>query len=91
MYYLKKVIFKVNKEETFFFDKNGDPPAVYEIVNWQKNTEGDLDFKFVGIFDSSYQQQKQLRIVSSEFVWNDGTPKVSVNFLNIKETEVSIF
>uniref|UniRef100_A0A8C4Q2I4 G-protein coupled receptors family 3 profile domain-containing protein n=1 Tax=Eptatretus burgeri TaxID=7764 RepID=A0A8C4Q2I4_EPTBU len=78
LYYLKKVTFKVNKGETFFFDKNGDPPAAYEIVNWQKNTEGDLDFKFVGVFDSSYRQEKQLRIVSSEFVWNDGTPKVSV-------------
>ena len=88
---MKKVTFKVNKGETFFFDQNGDPPAVYEILNWQKNTEGGLDFKVVGIFDSSSPQEKQLRIVSSEFVWNDGTPKVSVNFLNIKETEVSIF
>uniref|UniRef100_A0A8C4N8T5 G-protein coupled receptors family 3 profile domain-containing protein n=1 Tax=Eptatretus burgeri TaxID=7764 RepID=A0A8C4N8T5_EPTBU len=42
--------------------------TIYEILNWQKNTEGDLDFKVVGIFDSSYPQENQLRIDSSEFV-----------------------
>uniref|UniRef100_UPI00358FD722 extracellular calcium-sensing receptor-like n=1 Tax=Myxine glutinosa TaxID=7769 RepID=UPI00358FD722 len=76
LYYLKKVTFRINNAETLFFDDNGDPPAVYEIMNWQENTEGVLDFKVVGIFDSSHPQEQQLRILSKEFVWNDGTKKV---------------
>uniref|UniRef100_UPI00358F4E66 extracellular calcium-sensing receptor-like n=1 Tax=Myxine glutinosa TaxID=7769 RepID=UPI00358F4E66 len=76
LYYLKKVTFSMNKAETLFFDKNGDPPAVYEIVNWQKNNESALDFKVVGIFDSSYPQDQQLSFLSHDIVWNDGSKKV---------------
>uniref|UniRef100_UPI00358EB076 extracellular calcium-sensing receptor-like n=1 Tax=Myxine glutinosa TaxID=7769 RepID=UPI00358EB076 len=67
---------RVNKAETLFFDKNGDPPAVYEIVNWQKNNESALEFKVVGIFDSSYPQEQQLSFLSRDIVWNDGSKKV---------------
>ena len=77
---MKKVKFNVNKAETLFFDKNGDPPAVYEIVNWQKNKERALDFKVVGIFDSSYPQEQQLSFLSRDMVWNDGSQKASFRF-----------
>uniref|UniRef100_UPI00358E2AEC extracellular calcium-sensing receptor-like n=1 Tax=Myxine glutinosa TaxID=7769 RepID=UPI00358E2AEC len=76
LYYLKNVTFSVNKAETLFFDKNGDPPAVYEIVNWQKNNESALEFKVVGIFDSSYPQEQQLSFLSRDIFWNDGSKKV---------------
>uniref|UniRef100_A0A8C4QQQ6 G-protein coupled receptors family 3 profile domain-containing protein n=1 Tax=Eptatretus burgeri TaxID=7764 RepID=A0A8C4QQQ6_EPTBU len=76
LYYLKKVTFSINKAETLFFDKNGDPPAVYEIVNWQKNNESALDFKVVGAFDSSYPQEQQLHFISQDIFWNDGSQKV---------------
>jgi len=60
-------------------------------VNWQKNTEGDLDFKVVGIFDSSYPQEKQLSFQSNQIVWNDGTRKASLNFPIFMEHRVSSF
>ena len=78
---MKRVTFNVNNAETLFFDENGDPPAVYEIVNWQKNNESALDFKVVGIFDSSYPQEQQLSFLSLDIVWNDGSQTASLNFI----------
>uniref|UniRef100_A0A8C4RY71 Extracellular calcium-sensing receptor-like n=1 Tax=Erpetoichthys calabaricus TaxID=27687 RepID=A0A8C4RY71_ERPCA len=41
---LQKVNFSVNRGEYVNFDINGDPPARYELVNWQLSVNGILEF-----------------------------------------------
>ncbi|XP_069816476.1 extracellular calcium-sensing receptor-like [Dendropsophus ebraccatus] len=42
LYYLKKLHLNTSDGRQLFFDENGDPPAVYDIVNWQLSPEEKL-------------------------------------------------
>uniref|UniRef100_A0A3Q4G852 Olfactory receptor C family, h1 n=1 Tax=Neolamprologus brichardi TaxID=32507 RepID=A0A3Q4G852_NEOBR len=46
--------------EKVYFDENGDPSAMYELVNWQRNQAGDIIFVAVGSYDASLPNEIQL-------------------------------
>ncbi|KAL6479414.1 hypothetical protein MHYP_G00128470 [Metynnis hypsauchen] len=50
---IKRVNFTTNNGFQVIFDSNGDPVAVYELINWQFKKDGTLDFITVGHYDSS--------------------------------------
>uniref|UniRef100_A0A8C5PCB3 G-protein coupled receptors family 3 profile domain-containing protein n=1 Tax=Leptobrachium leishanense TaxID=445787 RepID=A0A8C5PCB3_9ANUR len=52
-YYIQNVNVKLSNGREVFFDKNGDPPAVYDIVNWQVNADGAMRHVKVGIYDTT--------------------------------------
>ncbi|XP_069464362.1 extracellular calcium-sensing receptor-like [Ambystoma mexicanum] len=66
--YVKKVRLP-NGGEDFFFNENGDVAAKYDIVNWQKNSEGTLRHVTVGRYDSSVPQEQALTIHISTIQW----------------------
>ncbi|XP_060780409.1 extracellular calcium-sensing receptor-like [Neoarius graeffei] len=74
--HLKNVRFKTKEGEDVFFDKNGDPPAKYEIINWQKNKEHQYDFVTVGYYDSSVPVQDRLAINMALIMWAQNTNQV---------------
>uniref|UniRef100_A0A3B4CDR0 G-protein coupled receptors family 3 profile domain-containing protein n=1 Tax=Pygocentrus nattereri TaxID=42514 RepID=A0A3B4CDR0_PYGNA len=51
--HLKRVRFKTKDGEEVYFDKNGDPLAKYEIINWQ-TVEDHHEFVTVGFYDFSF-------------------------------------
>ena len=68
---LKRVNFSRNGYHVSF-DANGDPVAFYELINWQKNQNGALEFVTVGHYDESLpigQKFKMIRNIS----WSDGS------------------
>ncbi|XP_060780411.1 extracellular calcium-sensing receptor-like [Neoarius graeffei] len=67
--HLKNVRFTTKEGEEVYFDKNGDPPARYEIINWQKNTENQYKFVTVGIYDSTLPAQDRLAVNMPSIVW----------------------
>uniref|UniRef100_A0AAR2L3T9 G-protein coupled receptors family 3 profile domain-containing protein n=1 Tax=Pygocentrus nattereri TaxID=42514 RepID=A0AAR2L3T9_PYGNA len=60
---------QLNKGEEVYFDKNGDPVAKYEIINW-KTIEDQHEFVTVGLYDSSFPAQNQLIMKMGSIVWN---------------------
>ena len=44
------------------FDANGDPVAFYELINWQKNPNGGLEFVTVGLYDESLPSGQKFNI-----------------------------
>ncbi|XP_062329927.1 extracellular calcium-sensing receptor [Osmerus eperlanus] len=57
--------------EAVFFDKNGDPPPSYDIINWQLR-EGQVDHVTVGHFGSASDGGYKLSIQEEDIVWGTG-------------------
>ncbi|XP_051948597.1 extracellular calcium-sensing receptor-like [Xyrauchen texanus] len=57
------------------FDANGDPVAIYELVNWQPQKDGSIKFVTVGLYDASQPKGQEFSL-SRAVIWNDGSEKV---------------
>ncbi|KAM9312159.1 extracellular calcium-sensing receptor-like [Gastrophryne carolinensis] len=66
-YYVQKVQVKLVDGGEVFFDENGDPPALYNIVNWQKGDNGLIKHVKVGSYDTA--SNNTLIINSSAIMW----------------------
>ncbi|MEQ2308925.1 hypothetical protein AMECASPLE_033304 [Ameca splendens] len=78
--HLKDINFTVQSGERVYFDENGDPAAIYELVNWQRNPEGDIVFTTVGKYDASQPNTNQLIINGINITWAAEFMEVSTNF-----------
>ncbi|XP_067275952.1 extracellular calcium-sensing receptor-like [Pseudorasbora parva] len=78
--YMRNVRFKVKTGEEIFFDASGDPVARYDLVNWQPAEDGSLQFKHVGVYDSSLPSEQRLQVNQELVLWagNSGQLPVSV-------------
>ncbi|XP_072557251.1 extracellular calcium-sensing receptor-like [Paramormyrops kingsleyae] len=76
---LKKVRFKTKEGEEVFFDKNGDPAAKYDLVNWQQQPDGQIHIATVGRYDASLPTEKQLRLNNVSIKWAKKSEKVPVS------------
>uniref|UniRef100_A0A8C4XHS1 Extracellular calcium-sensing receptor-like n=1 Tax=Erpetoichthys calabaricus TaxID=27687 RepID=A0A8C4XHS1_ERPCA len=74
--YLKKVNFSVSNGEYVNFDINGDPPARYELVNWQLSVNGITEFVNIGFYDASLSEGKQFIMNNNSIVWAGNYGKI---------------
>ncbi|XP_064418229.1 extracellular calcium-sensing receptor-like [Latimeria chalumnae] len=81
LHYVKNVRFKNSVGAEVFFDRNGNPPPVYDILNWQLNPDGSMGFVKVGSIDFSASQGKDLLINENAIMWNGGDAQLSFLFL----------
>ncbi|XP_018416471.1 PREDICTED: extracellular calcium-sensing receptor-like [Nanorana parkeri] len=70
LYYMKKVRFKRSNGRELYFDENGDPPAAYDIVNWQLSPEGGTQQVKVGSYDTAAPPAEIFTINISAIVWS---------------------
>lgn len=59
---LKTLNFTTRNGLQVTFDSNGDPAAVYELINWQADKYGTLKFVTVGNYDSSKPRGQEFRM-----------------------------
>ncbi|XP_052387019.1 extracellular calcium-sensing receptor-like [Carassius gibelio] len=76
-YQLKQVNF-IKNNYSVSFDTNGDPVATYELVNWQLQGDGSVDFVTVGQYDASKPKGQEFSL-SKSIIWYDGSEKVPVS------------
>ncbi|XP_018416481.1 PREDICTED: extracellular calcium-sensing receptor-like [Nanorana parkeri] len=74
--YVKKIRVKLSSGRELFFDENGDPPAVYDIVNWQMNPEGTIHHVKVGSYDTAAAPGQVFSVNTSIIQWPTGDQKV---------------
>lgn len=80
---LQDVNFTLKSGERQYFDENGDPAATYELVNWQRDKKGDIEFVAVGNYDASLPNGKQFAMNGINIAWAAGSLKVlNVLFMN---------
>ncbi|KAK0141152.1 Extracellular calcium-sensing receptor [Merluccius polli] len=70
-HHLQDVHFTDRFGDTVFFDQNGDPPASYDIINWQMRG-GQVQHVTVGNFTSAAHHAYELRIQEEQIVWRTG-------------------
>lgn len=58
--------------EFVHFDKNGDPIASYDLMNWQVASDGLLQLVKVGFYDASLKDDNGLVINESNIMWHRG-------------------
>ncbi|KAL7879111.1 hypothetical protein AOLI_G00100850 [Acnodon oligacanthus] len=71
MYYLKNLRFKVphTGEEIFFND--GEVMGYYEILNWQRASDGGVTYTSIGYYNSTAPTNKRLFIDNSSIIWHN--------------------
>ncbi|XP_069053366.1 extracellular calcium-sensing receptor-like [Lepisosteus oculatus] len=79
LHYLKRVNFSTKNGEQVFFDDNGDPAAKYDLLNWQLNKEGKIEFVTVGHYDASLPAWLQLVVNNSRIVWTQNREQAPVS------------
>ncbi|MBN3294726.1 CASR protein, partial [Polypterus senegalus] len=76
LHYLKRVNFTNHLGERVWFNENGEPPALYDIVNWQPADDGSVKVKSIGFFDESAGPGKELTLNTEDIYWNSGTAEI---------------
>ncbi|XP_069816265.1 extracellular calcium-sensing receptor-like [Dendropsophus ebraccatus] len=80
--YMKKLRLNTSDGRQLFFDENGDPPAVYDIVNWQLSPEGKLQQVKVGSYDTGVTSGNFFTINTSHIQWGPGHHRVPLSVCN---------
>ncbi|XP_069074740.1 vomeronasal type-2 receptor 26-like [Pleurodeles waltl] len=68
-HYMKGLRFKNKMGEEIIFDEYGNPPAAYDIINWQRKHDGTIHYVTVGSFDTRQPKGQELHINRSALSW----------------------
>ncbi|XP_056622850.1 extracellular calcium-sensing receptor-like [Triplophysa dalaica] len=69
---LKKVNFTVKFGGRVWFDSTGGAVAQYEVVNWQQDSDGSIQFKAVGYYDASLPPDQRFVLNTENIIWAGG-------------------
>ncbi|XP_026230573.1 extracellular calcium-sensing receptor-like [Anabas testudineus] len=82
--HVRKNHFRTKEGDEVYFNENGDPPAKYEIINWQPMENGIADFVTVGLYDASLPADKQLSLQNNYIIWAQNSKQVPVSVCSEK-------
>ncbi|XP_043932172.1 extracellular calcium-sensing receptor-like [Protopterus annectens] len=71
LHYAKNVQFENSAGEEMYFDKNGDPPARYDILNFCFLPDGSSKYFKVGSFENKVQGNPELSINEQDILWSE--------------------
>ncbi|KAJ8332209.1 hypothetical protein SKAU_G00428170 [Synaphobranchus kaupii] len=77
LFHLRRVNFTNQLGEKVYFDANGEPVPLYDIINWQLDGRGGMKFEKVGSFDASAPEGLQLNMDEELILWTGGQIQVS--------------
>ncbi|XP_057204290.1 extracellular calcium-sensing receptor-like [Triplophysa rosa] len=69
---LKTVNFTVKFGDRVWFDSTGGAVAQYEVVNWQQDSDGSIQFKAVGYYDASLPPDQRFVLNTENIIWAGG-------------------
>ncbi|KAG7453763.1 extracellular calcium-sensing receptor-like [Solea senegalensis] len=78
LHHIKQVTFVNSFGDEIKFDENGDPAAMYDLVNWQLAANGGMEITTVGTFDEMSGKQ-ELQIQEQNIIWNGNRTKVPLS------------
>ncbi|XP_042195129.1 extracellular calcium-sensing receptor-like [Callorhinchus milii] len=72
LHHMYAINFTAKNGESIYFDQNLDTVPLYELVNWQMNSEGIAHVVTVGHYDGLVHPDKRLFINKDDIVWIGG-------------------
>ncbi|XP_015807364.3 extracellular calcium-sensing receptor-like [Nothobranchius furzeri] len=82
--HIQKIQFKTKEGDEVYFNENGDPPAKYEIINWQPRENNTVEFVYAGLYDVSLPADKQLTLQNKSLIWTQNSVQVPVSVCSEK-------
>uniref|UniRef100_A0A8C5NF01 Extracellular calcium-sensing receptor-like n=1 Tax=Gouania willdenowi TaxID=441366 RepID=A0A8C5NF01_GOUWI len=80
LHYIKHVVYSTTIGDEIKFDENGDPVAMYDLVNWQFRGNEGIEFVIIGKFDETNTALNQkLQIQEQNILWNGNQTKVPLS------------
>ncbi|XP_053319873.1 extracellular calcium-sensing receptor-like [Spea bombifrons] len=79
LHYMKKVRVTLSSGRELYFDENGDPPANYDIVNWQPGPNSTVRHVKVGSYDTTASLGQVFTINTSAILWAAGDKQVPIS------------
>ncbi|KAM9733716.1 extracellular calcium-sensing receptor-like [Menidia menidia] len=73
---LKQVNFTIKNGEQVWFDNTGATVARYEVVNWQRGSDGSVQFKPVGYYDATLPAGQMFVLNTEAITWPGGSKEV---------------
>ncbi|KAF5892186.1 extracellular calcium-sensing receptor-like, partial [Clarias magur] len=67
--YLKSINFTTKVGDKVWFDSTGAVAAKFDVVNWQRAGNGEVQFKVVGYYDASLPTGQQFVLNVDDIVW----------------------
>ncbi|MEQ2231387.1 hypothetical protein ILYODFUR_039097 [Ilyodon furcidens] len=75
---LKHVNFTIKNGERVWFDHTGAAVNRYELVNWQRGSDGSIEFKPVGYYDASLPSDQRFALNTEAIIWPGGGKEVKI-------------
>ncbi|XP_059420271.1 extracellular calcium-sensing receptor-like [Carassius carassius] len=69
---LKQVNFTIKMGDNVWFDSTGGTVAQYDIINWQRDSDGSIQFKSVGYYDDSLPSHQRFVFNTQNIIWAGG-------------------
>ncbi|XP_027900617.1 extracellular calcium-sensing receptor-like [Xiphophorus couchianus] len=82
---LHRVNFTTVNGQRVYFDRNGDSPARYELVNLQITKRGIMEGETVGIYDATFPDDRQFIMNNISVVWANGLLEIMSLFAPVSE------
>ncbi|KAL2095673.1 hypothetical protein ACEWY4_007821 [Coilia grayii] len=82
-HYLQDVSFFISGEKVNF-DMKGDSIPSYDLINWQRDTYGQIQFVTVGLYDGAKVAGKELVIDKDTIKWTGQRKEARCTFLELK-------
>ncbi|XP_029441497.1 extracellular calcium-sensing receptor-like [Rhinatrema bivittatum] len=79
LHYIWKVHFQNTMGREIFFDQRGNPPAAYDILNWQLASSGSFSYVNIGHYDAGAASALDIEINTSTIVWSEGYTQAPVS------------
>ncbi|GCC38517.1 hypothetical protein chiPu_0017031 [Chiloscyllium punctatum] len=76
LHYMYAVNFTARNGESIYFDPNLDTVPLYELVNWQMNSEGVAHVMTIGHYDGLVPFDKRLYLNKENIIWINGKKEV---------------
>ncbi|XP_054598470.2 extracellular calcium-sensing receptor-like [Nothobranchius furzeri] len=73
---LQQVNFTMNNGDQVWFDHTGAAVAKYEVVNWQRGSDGLIQFKPVGYYDASLPSGQMFVLNTEAITWPGGSKEL---------------